>query len=163
MEDFNRNPCRYHIFDIFALDKSETDLRKIRAAIQATRDRLHFGKIEARDGTTIQLSEAEFNTLEKELVHPVERLKAEQLVHQAHAFSRDAELARCIESLANQEGDTLPKLLHEVQGQALLAVVKATIPLLVSSPLADDLPWPPEPPAYFPKRESREDAILREG
>jgi hypothetical protein len=162
MEDFSKNPCRHHLFEVFALDKSETDLRAVRAATQAARDRLHFGRIVARDGTEIQISESELNALEKELLTPVERLKVEQLVHQAHAFSRDPELARCIERLAGEDVDALPELLAEVQGQALLAVVRTTMPLLTPPPLADDLPWPPEPEGRAPRRETLEEAVLRD-
>jgi hypothetical protein len=162
MEDFSRNPCRHHLFEVFALDKSETDLRAILTTTQAARDRLHFGKIVARDGTEIQISESELNALEKGLLTPVERLKAEQFVHQAHTFSRDPELAWCIEGLTGEDVDALPELLAEVQGQTLLAVVRTTMPLLAPPPLADDLPWPPEPESRAPQRETLAEAVLRD-
>lgn len=162
MEDFGRNPCRHHLFEIFALDKSETDLRIIRAATQAARDRLGFGRLVARDGTAIELTEAELNALEKKLLTPLERLQAEQFVHQAHAFSGDRELARCLDRLAEEDQDPMPGVVAEVQAQALRTLLKTAPPLPIPSPLADDLPWPPEPEAYPLRRETLPDAILRD-
>jgi hypothetical protein len=161
MEDFTRNPCRHHLFEIFNLDKSETDLRAIRTAVQEVQGRLRYSRIVARDGTVLTLSEADLNTLSKVLLTPLERLKTEQLVHQAHAFSQDRELALCMESLAVEEEDPLPGLIAEVQGQALRTLVRTALPL--PSPfLADDLPWPPEPEGYELRRESIKEAIQRE-
>ena len=162
MEDFRRNPCRHHLFEVFALDKSETDLRVIRAATQAARDRLRFGRLMARDGTEIALTEAELNALEKQLLTPLERLQAEQLVHQEHTFGSDQELTRCLERLAEEDTDPMPGVVAEVQAQALHILLK-TAPLLQPPPsLADDLPWPPEPEACELRRESLADAILRD-
>ena len=162
MEDFSKNPCRHHLFEVFALDRSETDLRTVRAAVQAARDHLRFGKIVARDGAELRLSEADLNALEAELLSPIERLKAEQLIHQEHTFLRDPELSRCLESIAREEGDVLAELLAKVQGEALLAVVRATLSPLPSSPLPDDLPWPPAPEGQAVRHESLLDAVLRE-
>jgi hypothetical protein len=162
MENFNGNPCRHHLFEIFALDKSETDLRVIRAATQAARDRLRFGRLVARDGTEIALTEAELNALEKQLLTPLERLKAEQLVHQAHTFANDPELSRCLGRLAEEDQDPMPGLVADVQAQALRALLKTTPPLPPPSPLADDLPWPPEPEGCPLRRESLTDAVLRD-
>jgi hypothetical protein len=161
MEDFSRNPCRHHLFEVFALDKSETDLRIIRAATQAARDRLGFGRLVARDGTALELTEAELNALEKKLLTPLERLQAEQLVHQAHAFSSDRELARCLGRLAEEDRDPMPGLVADLQAQALRVLLKTTPPLPPPSSLSDDLPWPPEPEACELRRESLLDAILR--
>src|SRR6476660_9069107 len=118
MEDFTQNPCRHHLFEVFALDKSETDLRALRTAVQAARDRLRFGRLLARDGSQLQLKEADLNALEKQLLNPVECLKAEQLVHQAHPFARDGALALCLDRLAAEDKDPLPGLRAEARAQA---------------------------------------------
>lgn len=162
MEDFSRNPCRHHLFEVFALDKSETDLRRIRDAAQAARGRLGFGRIVARDGTEIQLTEAELNALEKKLLTPLERLQAEQLVHQVHTFASDRELSRCLGRLAEEDQDPMPGVVAEVQAQALRALLRTAPPLPIPAPLPDDLPWPPEPEAYPLRSESLADAVLRD-
>lgn len=162
MEDFRRNPCRHHLFEVFVLDKSETDLRVIRAAAQTARDRLRFGRLAARDGTGIALTEAELNALEKQLLTPLERLQVEQLVHQEHTFGGDPELARCLERLAEEDGDPMPAVVAEAQARALRILLTTAPPLQPPAPLADDLPWPPEPEACELRRESLTDAVLRD-
>lgn len=162
MDDFARNPCRHHLFEVFGLDPSETDLRAIRTAVQTARDRLGFGRIVARDGTAIELSEADLNALEKELLTPVERLKAEQLVHSMRAFASDPELAWCIERLAQQDRDPVPELIADVRAQAVLAVIEAAVPLLAPPHLADDLPWPSAPASRALRRESLVESVLRD-
>jgi hypothetical protein len=162
MDDFSRNPCRHHLFEVFALDKSETDLRTVRAAAQAAHDRLRFGKLTARDGSELRMSEAELNRLEQVLMTPVARLAAEQLVHQAHSFAKDPELTGCIASLAAVAADPLAAELGPAQEQVLLRLVRDAMPPLPPSTLADDLPWPPPPPAWAPRRESPAEAVLRD-
>lgn len=160
--DFTHNPCRRGIFDIFALDRAETDLRAVRAAVQGARDRLQYGRIVARDGSELELTEADLNAAEKVLLDPVERLKAEQLVHQAHRFSEDAELRALVGRLAEDAVDPLPGLVAEIEPAALLAAARGLLPPLAPPPLADDLPWPPPPEPLELHREPLERAILRD-
>jgi hypothetical protein len=163
MDDFARNPCRHHLFEVFALDKSETDLRAILAATLAARDRLRFGKMVAGDGAELQISEAELNRLEQVLLSPVARLEAEQLVHQAHSFARDPGLAACLARLAHAAaGDPLAAELELALQRVLLLLVRAALPPLPPVTLADDLPWPPAPETSVPRRESPAAAALRD-
>ncbi len=162
MDDFSNNPCRSHLFEIFALDKSETDLRTLRSAVNTTRDRLRFGKIKARDGSEIELTEADFNALEEKLYDPLQRLQAEQLVHQEHLFAGDQELISALRELEDEDPAPFTDLLEEARPQVLLAVLQAFLPSFEPPVLVDDLPWPEEPEPFELHREPLEEAILRE-
>lgn len=156
------HPCRYNAFEVFAVDPSETDLRLLRAAVQTARDRLRFGKVVARDGRELELTEADLNTLEQELLDPARRLQAEQFVHPQHLFARDPEIGLLLAELAGEEADPLPELLEEARPSILTAVLWTLLPTVTPPVLADDLPWPPDPEPCELKRESLEEAILRE-
>ncbi len=162
MDDFSRNPCRSHLFEIFGLDKSETDLRALRSAVQTTRDRLRFGKIKARDGSEIELTEADSNALEEKLFDPLQRLQVEQLVHQEHLFAKDPELISALDELKDEDPAPLTVLVEEARPQVLLAVLQAFLPSFEPPVLAVDLPWPEEPESFGLHREPLEDVILRE-
>jgi hypothetical protein len=138
--DSKKNPCRRNIFDVFKIDKSETDIKTIRGASQKSRDQLKFGKIVARDGTELSLTEADLNEMDKILFDPVARLQAEQFVHQAHLFSQDEELGGLMRQLETEGHDPLPDLLAEVQAGALLALARQVLPEPAPPALADDLP-----------------------
>jgi len=138
--DPNKNPCRRSIVDVYPIDKSETDLRAIRTASQKVREQLRSGKIVARDGSELSLSEADLNRLDKTLFDPVARLKAEQFVHQAHLFSQDEELADLMQQIREEGRDPLPDLLTDIQAGALLAIARQVLPEPAPLPLADDLP-----------------------
>jgi hypothetical protein len=159
--DPNKNPCRRNIFDVYRIDKSETDIRVIRAASQKTRDQLKFGKIVARDGSELSLSEADLNETDEILLDPVARIKAEQFVHQVHLFSQDDELAGLMRQLEVEAHDPLPDLLVEIQRGSLLTIVRQVLPEPAPSPLADDLPEV-ELERLELRLESRKNAILRD-
>jgi hypothetical protein len=162
MDDFRRNPCRFHLFEVFAVDRSETDLRTLRAAVQTARDRLRYGRIVARDGTELELTEAQLNALESELLDPLRRLRAEQLVHREHPFTRDPELATLLGELQDEELDPFPPLLADARTELLTAVLDVFLPTYHPPPLPDDLPWPPDPEPLELHREPPEEAILRD-
>ena len=159
--DFKKNPCRRTIFDVFAIDRSETDLRVIRTASQKARDQLKFGRILARDGTELSLTEADLNEMDKILFDPVERLKAEQFVHQGQLFSQDEELASLMRDLVTENRDPLPDLLAEIQAGALLGLARTMLLEPSPVPLEDDLPAV-ELEALELELEPLKDAILRD-
>jgi hypothetical protein len=117
----------------------------------------------ARDGSPLTLSEAELNAMESVLLDPVERLKAEQFVHQAHPFSKDAEIGEGVKRLQHLEahGDPMADVLIDMR-TALLAVVSRFLPVPEPPVLADDLPWPAVPEPGEVILESLEAAILRD-
>ncbi len=158
--DPNRNPCRHNIFDAYAIDKSEIDIKVIRGASLKARDQLKFGKIVARDGAELQLTEAELNEMDKVLFDPVARLKSEQFVHQAHSFSQDEELTVLVRQL-EEARDPLPDLLAKIQARTLATLVRQVLPQPVPQPLADDL-TPVELEPLDLQLESLRDAILRD-
>ncbi len=159
--DISKNPCRRNIFDVYPIDKLETDIRAIRAASQQARDQLKFGKIVARDGSELSLSEADLNEMDEILFDPVARLKAEQFVHQPHLLSRDEELAGLLRQLETETCDPLPNLLIEVQVGSLLTFVRQVLPEPAPPPLADDLPEV-ELERLDLRLESWKEAILRD-
>jgi hypothetical protein len=158
--DLSRHPCRRSIFDVFEIDKSETDIKVIRAASQKAREQLKFAKIVARDGTELSLTEADLNEMDKILLDPVARLKAEQFVHQAHSFSQDEKLAALMRQL-EEVCDPLPGLLAEIQAGALASLARKVLPQSVPPPLEDDLPPVVIEPLEL-QLESLRDSILRE-
>lgn len=159
--DPKKNPCRCTIFDVYPIDKSEIDIRVIRAASQKARDQLKFGKIVARDGGELSLSEANLNEMDEILFDPVARLQAEQFVHQAHSFSQDEELADLMRQLGEEGRDPLPGLLTDIQAGALLAIARQILPEPTPPPLADDLPEV-ELERLELRLESWKEAILRD-
>ena len=159
-QDFTTNPCRRNIFDVFPVDKADTDMKNVREAMRSARDQWKFGHIVARDGTQLTLTEAELNAMERLLLDPVERLKAEQFVHQTHLFANDADIVRCVQQLEDKD-DPIQDVLTDLQG-ALLAMVRHAIPPLQPPLMEDDLPWPPEPGPCDVMFEPLESAILRE-
>jgi CelD/BcsL family acetyltransferase involved in cellulose biosynthesis len=161
MVDLKKNPCRRNIFDVFPIDRSETGLKTIREASQKARDQLKFGKIVARDGTELSLTEADLNEMDKILFDPVARLKAEQFVHQAHLFSQDEELADLMRQLAAESRDPMPGLLAEIQAGSLLALVRQVLPEPTPERLEDDLPQVDVEPLEI-QLEAWKDAILRD-
>ncbi len=161
MDDFRSNPCRHHLFEVFALDPSETDLYKVRKAVEATWGRLGFGKIVARDGTEIKIGEADLNRLKEQLLTPLSRLQAEQFVHRPHPLAGDPELARAVERLAAEERDATAEVVAAARTELVLRLVKEALPA-PPPPLADDLPWPPEPGEQPLRRESLAEAVLRD-
>jgi hypothetical protein len=158
--DFTINPCRHNIFDVFPIDKSDTNMKNVREAIRNARDQWKFGRIVARDGTEITLTEAELNAMESILLDPVERLKAEQFVHQEHRFSQDAEIVQSMHQLEKTQ-DPMQNVLADIR-MALLVVVSRFLPVLEPPPLPDDLPWPVAPGPCEMAFESLETAILRD-
>jgi hypothetical protein len=161
--EFETNPCRCSLFDVFHLDKAVTDIRAIREAIRDAKNRQRFDSLTARDGTPLQLTEAQLNNLEKRLLDPIERLKEEQLVHQAYLFGQDEALKSCVDALAASEDTThqVGSLLSDTR-TAVLQMISRFLPPLEPPQLADDLPWP-EPPATRPAvREDLAEAILRD-
>jgi len=159
-DDFSFNPCRRNIFDVFPIDKSQTDLKAINEKRRNAREQWQYGQLVARDGAKLTLSEAELNAFESLLLDPVERLKAEQFVHQAHRFSQDEELAACLQQLKNQT-DLLPELLADLQA-AILARLSRFLPPLAPPRLPDDLPWPAPPEPLDLLLEPLEAVILRD-
>lgn len=155
------NPCHGNVFDVFLIDKSETDVRVIREELRNARDRLEFDKFRTRDGRRLTLSEAELNRMEAILLDPLQRLQAEQFVHQAHLFSEDEELARCLTELTLEEEDPIDDLLSTLE-QALLRMIVGALPPPEPCPIEDDLPWPNEPGSCPPQLETLEEAILRD-
>lgn len=158
MEKSNFNQARRSIFHVFRIDKSVTDIKSINEAVNEAKRRVKFGKVVAGDGTP--LDEAQVNSLLKSLLDPIERLKAEQFVHQAHLFSKDGELAECVSRL-EQADDPLPQLLAASRG-SVLSLLYRFLPPLTPPALEDDLPWPEPPTALALVREGLEDAILRD-
>jgi hypothetical protein len=155
------NPCRRNIFDVFQIDKSETDIASIRNAIREARNRLGYGEMIGSDGTKLELSEAELNNMESVLLDPVARLKEELFVHQAHPFLKDQALAGCIDRLAalEKKSDAMKDLISETR-KPLLTALARFLPPLSPLTLEDDLPWP-EPPAPMPiTRKSLEEGIF---
>ena len=160
MESFQINPCRQNIFEVFRLDKVETDPGAILAAINKAKTQLSNGIMVARDGTEFSLSEAQLNNLEKILLDPLERLKAEQLVHQAHFFSHDEEFAGAAHAL-RQEDDSMQMLLVDMKS-ALVVVLGQFLPSFTPPHLEDDQPWPDPPAPLELVREAWTAAILRD-
>lgn len=158
--DPKRNPCQRNLFDVYPLDKSEADIKAIRTAAQKVRDQLKFGKIVARDGTELSLTEADLNEMDKILFDPVARLKAEQFVHEAHSFSQDEELAVLMQQL-EETRDPLPGLLDDIQSGALVTLARQVLPEPVPPPLADNLP-PVELEPLELQLELLREAILRD-
>jgi hypothetical protein len=157
---FGTNPCRRSIFDVFAVEKTETDMRVIFEAIRAARGNRGYGRIIARDGSEINLTEAELNAMESVLLDPVKRLKAEQFVYQSHYFSKDAELSECAQSLVTTE-DPMQDILSKIQA-ASLSVVTRLVPPLEPAQLANDLAWPEAPGAFRLELEPLGQSILRD-
>lgn len=142
------NPHLHRLFEVFRLDKSETRLAVIREAVAAARARQ-------------ALDEALLNNLETVLLDPLRRLRAEQFVHQAHSLTRDEELAGCLARLASERGDPLAGLLPALES-ALLKACAGLLPPFKPQPLADDLPWPPDPGALPIEWEPAEREVLRD-
>lgn len=159
-DDFSFNPCRQNIFDVFPIDKSETDLKAINEKRRSAREQWQYSQLVARDGSKLTLSEAELNAFERLLLDPVERLKAEQFVHQAHSFSQDEELAACLQQLENQ-ADLLPDLLADLQAE-ILAGLSRFLPPLAPPRMPDDLPWPAPPGPFALALEPLEALVLRD-
>lgn len=161
--EFKVNPCRCSVFDVFQLDKTETDIRAIREAIRETKNRFKCGVLVNADGIPMSLTEAQLNNLEKKLLDPVERLKEEQLAHQAHPLGKDEALSSCLQALAaRKEGDDpTAALFAEMQG-ALLKLLGRFMPPLDPPHLDDNLPWPESPAPMTLVREGLEEAILRD-
>lgn len=158
--DFNINPCRRSIFDVFRLDKSETGIMAIRQAVLEAKERLKYGRIVSRNGTEIEITQAQMNNLQDRLFDPIARLKEEQIVHQAHLFAQDVELVRAIEAL-EEKGDGLEEVISDTR-LALLQMVGRMLPPLEHSRLEDDLPWPDPPAPLALAREGLDEAILRD-
>jgi hypothetical protein len=161
--EFKNNPCRLNLFEVFWLDKAETGIRAINEAIQATKNRAKFGKLTTRDGTELDLSEAQLNRLEKELRDPIARLREEQIAHQIHLFAHDEALAGQLQALVKREeaAGQVRTLLAETQS-ATLAMVRNYLPPFTPPALADDLPWPEPPAPGAPTREDWDAVILRD-
>lgn len=157
---FDTNPCRRSIFDVFTVEKAETDMRVIFEAIRAARGNREYGRIVARDGSEINITEAELNAMESVLLDPVERLKAEQFVYQSYHFSKDAELSECAQSLVTTE-DPMYAILGKIQA-ASLSVVTRLVPPLEPAPFADDLAWPEAPGPFRLELEPLAQLILRD-
>ena len=158
MEDFTFNPCIRNIFEVFEIDKQETDARVINEARRRTWEKWESKHLTTQDASII--SKAELNAMEKRLLDPVERLKAEQFVHQAHRFSPDEELSQCLGRL-DSEFDPWPELLAELR-KALLARLSRFLPPLEVITLDDDIAWPPVPEPFDPKLETPARTILRD-
>ncbi len=160
ISDFTINPCRRNIFDIFQIDKSEIDLRVINGASKNAREMWKYGKLKARDGSTLELSEAELNAMVNCLLNPLERLRAEQFTHQAHHFIEDEQLARCLRRLET-ETDLMPDLVNGLQ-ESLFGRLIRFLPPLAPRNLSDDLAWPEPPEPCDLTRETLAMAILRD-
>lgn len=163
--EFKSNPCRQNLFEVFQLDKAETGIRAIREAVQVTKRRFvnGGGKLPMRDGTEMELTEAQLNQMEKKLLDPLTRLKEEQIAHQAHRFAHDEAFGGRLQALAAYEetAGQVGTLLAETQS-ATLAMVKRYLPPFTPPALADDLPWPEPPAPGTPRREDLAAAILRD-
>ena len=155
------NPCRRHAFEVFRIDKSATDLRAIRSQVKSAREAWDFDKhaVTGLDGVPFEVDEARLNELEKRLFDPLERLKEEQFVHQAHPFGADEELAGAIKDVLSHSVSAA------ISCDARALIAGALGPLLPEIPppaMPDDLPDPKWPAAFPIERESLEQAIMRD-
>ena len=159
---FKDDPYRRNAFDAFPLRKDEVGIRAIRQLVQSGREswREHGGKVQARDGTEWELSEAQLNSLERSITDPLSRLQLEQFVHQQHYFATDTEIAALIAALEHDLAPTqLPSEVLEALSAALAAQLTTLLPEPSAPQLEDDLPWP-EPPVPFAVELEPIDAIL---
>lgn len=159
------NPCRRTAFEAFGLDKNETSIKNIRRATTQARAswKDNGGKLTAGDGSEWELSEAALNSLEKQILDPLERLRLEQFVHEEHWFATGDELAQLladVEQAAGQDHAWL-QLLDQLD-TALLQRVVRFLPELERPAIEDDLPWPDPPEAAAVELEPFEVTILRE-
>jgi len=161
---FDLNPCRRNPFDAFALSKDETGIKAIRRAIADARSlwKDRKGVMTARDGGAWTISEAQLNSLEKEICDPLRRLQIEQFVHQEHPFSADEEIAGLCHELARPPEASLPAGMIDGISGALLTRLIHFVPDPVRPAIADDLPWPAYPEASPVELESLDRTLLRE-
>lgn len=152
---------RHTLFDVFGLDKSETDPRAIQAAVRRAESRRKSGQLRGPDGAPIALSESELNHLKATLLDPLARLRAEQLIHQGHSFASDDELAQALAALAAVEPDPVDELLAFIP-EAITAALGQTLAQVEPPTLEDDLPWPDEPGVLALELEPLEELILRD-
>ena len=158
---FEDNPCLQNPFEVFRIDRSETDLRAIRERVKDARETWEFDgrKIKTRGGAELAVDEAHMNEFQARLFDPLCRLKEEQFVHQAHSFAGDSELSQAVgEFLAPAEAAALPG----GDRAAVLKVLAARVPPIPAPHLADDLPWPAWPEPFQVETETLEAAILRD-
>jgi hypothetical protein len=157
------NPCRRNAFDAFAVGRSEIVIRNVRRAIKKARGdwKDNGGTLIARDATPWTLTEAQLNSLEEELLDPLRRLQLEELVHEEHLFAADVEIRELADALiaALERSAGASDVLEQVRGE-LVGRLRRLLPPLPVPALADDLPWPPAPPAY-PVALEPFDAVIR--
>lgn len=161
---FDVNPCRRNPFDAFALGKDEDGIKAIRRAIADARNlwKDRKGVVIARDGGAWTISEAQLNSLEKEMCDPLRRLQIEQFVYQEHPFTGDEEIARQCRELARPPEAGVPADMIDRISGALLTRLIHFVPDPKRPPIADDLPWPAEPEARAIEFESLDRTLLRE-
>jgi hypothetical protein len=162
---FDENPYRRNAFDAFPLSKLETSIRNIRRVINKARGdwKDNRGVLIARDGAEWQVTEAQLNSLEDQLLDPLRRLQVEQFVHQEHLFAEDDEiraLAQEIEAALRRE--KMPVELLDRLRAELIARLTRLLPAPHPAAVTDDLPWPEPPPALSVSLEPFESTLLRE-
>jgi hypothetical protein len=150
--NFQQNSYRRNPFDVFPLRKDETNIRNIRQQIQQGRNiwSAQDHTILARDGSEWDLTEAELNSLEKEISEPLPRLQKEQFVHQQHYFVEDPEMTALIEQLEHAlRPGPIPEELLNILCAAAVGKLARFLPEPRPPAIRDDLPWP-DPPEPFP-------------
>jgi len=162
-----KDPCSHNAFDAYAaLATTLTDLRQIRSVIRRRKsDWEHAeGKVKCRDGSEWEISEAEMLAFEKELLDPIDRLRAEQFAHREHRFALDEELSSVLEELFAEKVDesSFPtEVLAQVR-ESVVGKLTAYLPDPAPEPVDDELQWPVEPEPLELQYEKYEDTLLRD-
>jgi hypothetical protein len=155
------NPCRRHPFEVFGIDKSETNRRNITSQVESAKDLLKHeqGAVKGPDGESFVVGEARINELEAILNDPLRRLQAEQFVHQAHPFSGDVELAAALEAEFSSVSAPLQTL---DSGAVIASALGPLLPEIEHADLPDDLPDPARPEPFPVEVERWDQTILRD-
>jgi hypothetical protein len=158
---FEENPCRWNLFEVFQIDRSETNKRAILHRVSDTRDlwKHHEEIVVLRNGERRPTEEARLNELEGRLNNPLQRLKDEQLAHQFHSFAGDEELQSAVMRLTEA---VVPAQTPSVAGAALVSAIGPLLPSISPPRMEDNLAWPDPPAAFQVEQESLQDAILRD-